>query len=449
MKKIKIITNIILIFLYLFLNSEHIAAQNKDLKPRVIVMTDGEVDDHSSMIRFLLYSCDVDLLAIIETNSIFQRNGHSDEDWYEKQLEAYKQVYPNLIKHNSNYPTYEKLKSISYIGDEDIEHLKDLRAKRWELIPGGDIKFTPEKWSDTPGSDKIVEILLEKNPAPVYIQAWGGGNTAARAFYKLKTEYPDQYDQAISKVIMYNIWYQDGAGNYIENKHPKVTMLYCGSFAGTWNYRSQKNTYDLIKNDIKNNHGPLGALYPQDYVSEGDSPAFLYFVENGLRNHENPAYGGWGGRFTKSDKFENVYVDAKDDGDIKKSLGRWVDDANRDFEARMTWCIAENYKDANHVPIVKLKNTETITVKSGKKVKLDASKSYDPDGNNITFNWWIYKDAGSYDGLVKLQDSDKGVSSFVAPKVNKAENIHIILEVRDNGDPALVSYKRMIITVKP
>lgn len=418
-------------------------------KPRVIVMTDGEIDDHSSMIRFLLYTCDVDLLAIIETNSIFQRNGHSKEDWYEKQLEAYKQVYPNLIKHNPNYPTYEKLKSISYIGDEDITHLDGLRAKRWELIPGGDITFTPDNWPDTPGSDKIVDILLEKNPVPVYIQVWGGGNTAARAFHKLKTEYPDQYDRAISKVIMYNIWYQDGAGNYIENKHPKATMLYCGSFVGTWNYKSQKNTYDFIKNEIKNNHGPLGALYPQDYVSEGDSPAFLYFIDNGLQNHYNPTYGGWGGRFKKSDKFEKVYVDAEDDGDIKKSLGRWIDDANRDFQTRMTWTTAKKYKDANHAPIVKLKGVEEITVKSGEKVDLNASKSYDPDGNPISFNWWIYKDAGTYEGLVTLQDTDKKTLSFVAPKVNKMETIHVILEVKDNALPALVSYKRIIVTVKP
>lgn len=63
------------------------------VKPRVIVMTDGEIDDHCSMIRFLLYTCYVDPLAIIETNSIFQRKGHSKEDWYEKQLEAYEKVY--------------------------------------------------------------------------------------------------------------------------------------------------------------------------------------------------------------------------------------------------------------------------------------------------------------------------------------------------------------------
>jgi len=434
---------------FLFIGFSNLQAQKETKKARVIVMTDGEIDDHSSMIRFLLYSCDVNVLAIIETNSMFQKTGHSKEDWYEKQLEAYRQVYPKLIKHNPDYPSYEKLKSISFTGDEDYEHLKGTRELRWDLVPGYKITFKPDNWQDTPGSDAIVKILLENNPAPVYIQAWGGGNTAARAFYKLKTQYPDQYDRAISKVIMYNIWYQDGAGNYIEQVHPKVTMIHCGSFAGTWNYGSQKNTHDFIEINVKKDHGPLGSLYPQDYVSEGDSPAFLYSIGNGLRNHEDPTYGGWGGRFEKFEKYDNVFVDAEDDGDIKKSLRRWIDDANGDFQARMDWCVAENYENANHAPVVSVKGKNDITVKSGEKIILNASKSSDPDGNGLQFNWWQYKDAGSYDGLVKIANGNQSVTEFFAPTVSKPETIHIILRVSDNGNPPLCGYQRIIITVLP
>src|SRR5262245_31981930 len=61
-------------------------------KPRVIATTDGEVDDHSSMIRFLLYTCDFDVAGIVEVNSKYQKNGHSKEPWLENQLAAYDQV---------------------------------------------------------------------------------------------------------------------------------------------------------------------------------------------------------------------------------------------------------------------------------------------------------------------------------------------------------------------
>ncbi|MFO7658188.1 MAG: DUF1593 domain-containing protein [Bacteroidales bacterium] len=438
-----------LLLVFFSISIGNVLAKEPGSKPRVIVMTDGEIDDHSSMIRFLMYTSDMDVCAIIETNSIFQRYGHSNEDWYEKQLEAYSQVYPNLIKHNPDYPTAEYLRKISFIGDEDSTHLSGLRKKRWELIPGAEITYKPDNWADTPGSDKIVEVLLEDNPEPVHIQAWGGGNTAARAFYKLKTQYPDDYKRAVSKVTMYNIWYQDGAGNYIEKYHPDVTMIYNGSFNGTWNYKRQTKTYDFIEHHVKTNHGPLGALYPQDYVSEGDSPAFFYTIANGLRNHEHPTYGGWGGRYEKIPGFERVYKDAVDDGDKLTSLKIWIDDVNRDFQARMDWCVAEKYTDANHNPIIKVKEELDRTVSSGETVTINAKKTNDPDGDEFSFKWWQYKEAGSYEGSVNLQNPQAGVATFVAPKVNKPETIHIILEVKDNGDPALKSYKRMIIKVMP
>src|SRR5688572_9061948 len=109
-------------------------ANDPGKKPRVIVMTDGEIDDHTSMIRFLLYTSDVDVQAIIETNSLFQRHGHSKEDWYEKQLAAYERVYPNLIKHNPNYPTADDLRRKSFVGDEDPAHLNNLEY--WDEKPG-------------------------------------------------------------------------------------------------------------------------------------------------------------------------------------------------------------------------------------------------------------------------------------------------------------------------
>src|ERR1700720_1046530 len=78
-------------------------------KPRVIIMTDGEVDDRSSMVRFLLYTCDINLEAIIQTNSVYQKSGHSKEGWLENMLNAYGEIYKNLIKKNPDYPTAAEL----------------------------------------------------------------------------------------------------------------------------------------------------------------------------------------------------------------------------------------------------------------------------------------------------------------------------------------------------
>lgn len=418
-------------------------AKCQQSKPRVIVMTDGEIDDRSSMIRFLMYTNDVELLAIIETNSVYQREGHSKKDWYDKQLDAYEQVYPNLLVHDPDYPTPDEIRAKSLVGDEDPNHIivdRNSPARR----PGMKAEILPDDWPDTPGSDRIVEILLEEDTRPVYLQAWGGGNTAARAFYKLKTEHPDDYDRAVTKAIMHNIWYQDGAGNYIEKYHPKVTLLLDHYFDGSWNYGSQSFTHAFIDKEVKNNHGPLGALYPQSYVSEGDSPAFLWAIKNGLRNYEDPTYGGWGGRFYKVKGLENVYADVS-----VGSYARWIEAANRDFQARMDWCVAEKLEDANHKPIIQIKGDLDRSVKEGETVVLDATGTNDPDRDNISFRWWQFVEAGTHDGMVWIdQPFDKKIS-IVAPEVEQRSTIHIILEVIDSGEPALFSFQRMIITVNP
>lgn len=428
-------------FFLLIIGTAHGLGQEN--KPRVIVMTDGEIDDRSSMVRFLLYTNDVELEAIIETNSVYQRNGHSDKDWYEQQVDAYERVWPNLVKHDPDYPPADEIRAKSFVGDEDPDHIivdRNSRARR----PGSEVKIDPSDWPDTPGSDRIVEILLEEDPRPVYIQAWGGGNTAARAFCKLKTAYPGDYERAVSKVRMHNIWYQDGAGNYIEQLHPEVTMLLDHYFNGSWDYGSQSYTYCFIENEVKSGHGPLGALYPQDYVSEGDSPAFLWALENGLRNYEDPTFGGWGGRFYRVEGFENVFADVSEG-----SYTRWIEDANRDFQARMDWCVAETYEEANHKPVIRLKGAPDRTVRAGEVVTFSAEGTTDPDGDRISFRWWQFQEAGTCSQMVNIENPLGDRIRFVAPGVDESCTIHIILEAEDNGSPELVAYQRMIITVMP
>jgi hypothetical protein len=181
-------------------------------------------------------------------------------------------------------------------------------------------------------------------------------------FINLKTQFPSEYKRAVSKAVMYNIWYQDGAGSYIEQNFPEVTMLLSHYFNRTWAYGAQIYTKPFVTDYVKAN--PIGAFYTQNYISEGDSPAFLYSLGNGLRSDENPTYGGWGGRFYKVHGFDNVYRDID-----KASYSQWIEVANRDFETRLKWCVTSKYEDANHKPQINL-TARDITVKSGEMVKL-------------------------------------------------------------------------------
>lgn len=52
---------------FLFVSMLSAVARQQE-KPRVIVTTDGEIDDQSSMIRFLMYSSDYDVAGIVQVN---------------------------------------------------------------------------------------------------------------------------------------------------------------------------------------------------------------------------------------------------------------------------------------------------------------------------------------------------------------------------------------------
>lgn len=447
-----------------------------DNRPRVIIMTDAETDDRCSMVHALLYANDMDIAAIIQTNSCFQRKGWSHEPWLKNMIDAYGKVLPNLRVHDPRYPSAEYLHQISLVGDEDPTHIPDIGKSYKCVFTGEPVHIDPSKWADTPGSDRIVELLLDDDPRPLIIQCWGGGNTAAKAFEKLKRMYPQSYDRAISKAVLYCIWFQDGAGSYIEKYHPGATILLNHHFSGSWDYGTMTNTSHFVSEYLRNGRNPLGTFYTQPYISEGDTPAFLYCVGgSGLRSWQHPSYGGWGGRFYQVKGFKNVWRDTGY-GEIRE----WMETALHDFQARLQWCITQEYGKANHAPVIKLSSSSDITVKSGERVTLSATVT-DPDSIDIEATWkmrgamweqkgrtkeqfmanpdkfvsrwqtgWSQMPAGSYQGFVNLEfDEKKGSCSFVAPKVSTPQTIHILLEAFDMAVPRLTSYQRFIITVVP
>lgn len=135
----------------------------QDDRTRVIVTSDGEIDDECSLVRFLLYSNEWDIEGIITSSSQYHWHGHkwAGDDWMEPTLTAYAEVYPNLLKHDRRYPSPEFLRSHTYLGNVETEGEMDKVTK---------------------GSQRIVEVLLDNtDKRPVWIQAWGGTNTIARA----------------------------------------------------------------------------------------------------------------------------------------------------------------------------------------------------------------------------------------------------------------------------
>jgi hypothetical protein len=96
-----------------------------------------------------------------------------------------------------------------------------------------------------------------------------------------------------------------------------------------------------------------------------------------------------------------------------------------------------------------LTHTEDLKVKPGATVKLSAEGTSDPDGDKLTFRWWQYQEAGSYDGTIKIRTAEKQDASFVVPgDAGKGKTIHVICEVTDTGTPQLTRYRRVVIEVE-
>lgn len=483
------------------------SAEEADSRPRTIITTDLECDDIDSLLHLLLYANDIDIAAIIVSSSThhwtgdgehtmgevlesYQKNGDltvwrpMELNWiYDTIRNEYASVYPNLAKHDPRYPTPGELVERTKIGNVEFE---------------GDYRF------DTEGSDFIKGLLLDDDERELYIQAWGGANSLARALKSIEEEYKgtDKWDAIYKKVsekaTLISWGDQDNSyKDYISVVWPDMGKMYCvtggigymTSVNCTVPYREYFKPAWLTEN-IKFNHGALmgkyllfgdgtyyegenpdsqfgfmstlarddcwlkrlnGQVSRYEFISEGDSPCWMYLIPVGLRGMENPEYGSWGGRIQNTYAGRAISEFDPTTGKMGKgySVHRWFPAFMNDWAARADWCVAGNYEDANHQPVVWTTTTD-VTLARGETVELNGFAE-DPDGDDLTFNWWVYKDACAYSGayLPSLDVWAHGVASTTFTMPDDAEEgdyFNLVLEVTDNGEPALTRYAQVIIT---
>ena len=72
----------------------------------------------------------------------------------------------------------------------------------------------------------------------------------------------------------------------------------------------------------------------------------------------------------------------------------------------------------------------------------------DADGNAVRVKWWRWKDVDTYPGRVTLTSPTVPSTTMQVPADAIAgQTIHLVLEVTDNGTPALTRYQRVVVSV--
>jgi len=351
----------LLIMMVVCFFAKEVGAQTSEteMRPRIVITADPELDDNNSLIRFLLYSSDLEVEGLIYASSGFHWKGDGKgTKWYvpgreyarfgldtcpcvswrwaknerfiDDAVEAYGKVYPNLKVHNPGYPSPELLKS---------------------KIRFGNIEFDGDISKNTEGSDLIKSLMLDDKPGQLFITAWGGQSTIARALKSIQEQYGNttQWEaikkKVTRKVILLPSGDQDDTyAKYIRPNWPDIEYR---QFSGGPNYSygaqlgakpadSVYLTSSWMKENVSD-RGPLGSIYrvwgdgkqmvkgdKLDYfgfsgytneqlrsmgyivwmpvqqkgswIGEGDDFTFMNMLGNGLRAFEAGSYGGWGGR---------------------------------------------------------------------------------------------------------------------------------------------------------
>ena len=429
------------------------ATSGPDDRLRIIVETDagGDPDDEQSLVRFLLYANDWDVEGII-ANRLEVREGENRNTErtglgiVHALVKAYGQCQSNLVQHDARYPNGERLLKRTVAGYDGVDD----------------------------GVGLIIAAVDRNDPRPVWFLNWGTDHGSATSCLKRALDRVGR-ERGQEGYVKFKERLRLSSDNQFEPHTTNVDppfKLWVDTFrppvdGKRWYHRFSALTataggFDLQR-DVLGGHGPLGALYPTNtthWQKEGDTMTFLYLIPTGMNDPEQPGWGSWAGRYGRNENSapRNYYWANQSDRwmgitNRDNTLRRWAADLQNDFRARVDWCV-KSFAQANHAAVAVVngqggKQILHLNAAAGAALNLSADGSTDPDGNALSYDWFIYPEAGTYAGPAMLVKSGTSHAMLKIPSDAAGKTVHVILRLEDNGRPPLSSYRRIIVQVVP
>ncbi len=417
--------------------------------------------------------------------------------WMFDEIDDYEKDYPNLSKHAEGYPTPDYLRSITKIGNIGYEGEMDAPTEGSELIREKILDDDPrplyvQVWG---GTNTLARALLDIQ------NEYEGGE-----------DWPVLREKIMKKVVITACGEQDPTyRSYIAENWPDmqfVKTLQMRSYAYPWFVMPEGESKDTLRADfmkreilngksaiaqgyctwldgkVYEGEGPRGQFgsnpkiadewfgakmglpkpVPYDFLSEGDSPTFfLLFPCWGFRTLENFAWGGIAGRYHRVDNQFNskgeplnvwdVSMDAYTDRDGNtselESMWPYVCDIQRDFAARVAWCSAKKYEDAEHAPKLSIREGTDLTAAPGERVSIHPiAEAADEDAKVMVF-CRIYPEVSAPGSVFVSVSSCGDCAELTVPKsAESGDEFHLIVKAQADGHFRLVRYQQVIIKVK-
>jgi hypothetical protein len=318
-------------------------------RPRLAVLTDigGDPDDQQSMIRLMVYANEFDLELLLASASGTPgelKRAITRPDLIHQIIDAYDQVVPNLRRHAAGWPPADFLRTRVVSGNPQRgrDHIGD--------------------GHDTAGSKALIERIDAGPPTrPLNITIWGGQTDLAQALWRVKHDRgAEGFAAFVKKFRVYDIDDQDRIADWLRGEFPGMFYVLAKAAPGRDKregvYRGMYLTGDesltssaWIEENIRS-RGPLGALYPtrtstapnpHRCLKEGDTPSWFFFLPAGGNDPADPTKPGWGGEFRRESDGWFRDRPMADGYDPRHVVSRARPEFQRDFAARMAWCVGE------------------------------------------------------------------------------------------------------------